>query len=362
KDCYSVLGILYENYIVVKGTLKDYIANPKPNGYKSLHSVLEVQKRKIEVQIRTKEMDEIAEEGIAAHWSYKKLKSDVCFEKKIAWLRSVLELEKGSNQEFLKNLKQNLFGDRFYCYTPKGKAINLPEDSSVLDFAYYVHREVGNHAVGGRINGIFVSLSKKLKSGDVVEIITNKHQRPRRNWVKYVASSRARCIIRNEVKKIEHLPVTKSFVIKKKESEKFESLVFSDDFPNHKFNLAKCCAPVPKKEIVGVIKSHKVILVHNKNCDSIKRIKDKLIPIFWKESFNRLIKIIVKASDRSGILADLLNTITQGGFIVKEANAKLLYDDISECFFVVVPQKLEHIVKLIKRIEKVRGVKGVRFD
>ena len=362
KDCYSVLGILHENY--EGDRLKDYIASPKPNGYQSLHTTLKTFGGKyVEVQIRTQEMDEIAEEGVAAHWSYKKMKSDEGFEKKTAWLKSVLDLQTSEkDKEFLKTIKLNVFGDKIYCYTPQGKAIDLPKGSTVLDFAYHIHQEIGNRAVGGRINGVFSPLKKELSSGDVLEILTNKHQRPRREWVKFVVSARAKSIIRKEVKKYEKIPVTTMCSLKKSEKEKFDDLVYSSEFPNHKLSLAKCCLPIPKKEIVGVVKSHKKISVHVKDCRRIKEAIDRVVPVFWKETFNRPIKIIVEASDRSGILADILNTISRGGFVVKEANAKLICNGVSECSFVVVPQELEHVVNLIKMIGKVRGVLKIWFE
>ena len=154
KDCYTALGILHENYENVEGKLSDYIASPKTNGYQSLHTVLKTSEGKyVEVQIRTQEMDEIAEEGVASHWSYKKMKSDVGFEKKTAWLRSILDLQASEkDKDFLKTIKLNVFGDKIYCYTPQGKAINLPKGSSILDFACQIKQVIGNHAVRGRIN------------------------------------------------------------------------------------------------------------------------------------------------------------------------------------------------------------------
>ncbi len=366
EDCYNVLGILHQHYDSVPGTLRDYISQPKPNGYQSLHTLLQTpDKKEIEIQIRTQKMDDIAEEGAASHWSYKKSKtskSDIQFEKKTAWLRSVLDLQNISKEkDFLKTVELNFFGDTFYCYTPQGKAIEMPKKSTLLDFAYYIHQEIGNHATGGRINGIFSPLKKELNSGDVIEIITNKHQRPRRDWLKFVISSRAKNGICKTIKKHGDLPASKSLSIKPKEKKTFENIIFSKEFPTSNFILAKCCSPLPKEELAGIIKSQRKILVHSKNCEKIKNIQDKTIPVFWKESFNMLIKIIVQASDRSGILADILNTISREGFIIKEANAKLLSHDVAECFFVVVPKKLDNIIKLIKKIKHVRGVTKISF-
>ncbi len=364
EDCYNVLGVLHKHYDSVPGTLKDYIGNPKPNGYQSLHTVLDLDfGKKIEVQIRTKKMDDIAEEGLAAHWNYKKIKSDFGFEKKVGWLRSILDLKLDKkNKDLLKSVQLSIFGDRIYCYTPKGKSIDLPKGASVLDFAYHIHQEIGNKAIGGRVNGKFVSLRTELKHGDVVEIITNKCQKPRRDWMKFVVSARAKAMLKKEIKKHEGIPVTSRCSLKKQDKSTTESLVYSEELPNHNFELARCCYPVPNKEIVGVIKSHKRVLVHLKNCKNLDSKKDHIVPVFWKDIFNRPIYLFVQAVDRPGVLADFLNRIVKEGFVVKEASAKLLGGDLVESKFVIVPRKLEEIVDLIKKIEKVQGFKKVRFE
>ncbi|MBT4257686.1 bifunctional (p)ppGpp synthetase/guanosine-3',5'-bis(diphosphate) 3'-pyrophosphohydrolase [archaeon] len=361
KDCYDVLGILHEKYESMQGLLKDYIANPKSNGYQSLHTILIVDSKKIEVQIRTKRMDEEAEEGSAAHWSYKNMKSDLGFEKKVSWLRSVMEL-KGEDRDLLGSIKKSIFGEKVYCYTPKGKAIELPEGSTVLDFAYYVHQEVGNKAVAGRINGSFVPLKKKLKSGDVVVVLTNKLQVPRRHWIKFVVSSRAKTFIKKAIKKRDNIEINKNYVISSKEKLSFDSLVYSRDFNHYEFSLAKCCSPMPVEEIVGVIKSQKRVLVHKTDCNYVSKVKDKIIPVSWKEEFSRPIKIFVEAKERSGVLKDFLNTIIHGGFIVNDATIKGLDEEFVECSFVIVPRKLNEVVKLVKRIKNIRGFRKVRFE
>lgn len=363
EDCYNALGILHENFEPVPETLKDFIASPKPNGYQSVHTVLKVFENKIvEVQIRTEEMNEAAEEGTSAHWQYKGLKSDEDFEKKTALLRSVLDLQNTcKDKEVLKNIKLNLFGDRIYCYTPKGKAIEMPQGATLLDFAYYIHQEIGSHAVGGRVNGIFVSLNKKLNFGDVVEIVTNKHQRSRREWLKFVVSDKAISKIRQEIKKYENMPAPKKVSFIKEREEKFDSVVFSPEFPNINFSIARCCSPLPEEEIVAVMKFAKQFSVHSKNCSRLKETKNA-IPVFWKETFNKPLLIKVEASNRSGILADILHTIISGKFVVKEAKAKLIENEFSECSFVIMPRELQEVVKLIGRVKKVRGVRRVFLE
>ncbi len=240
EDCYTTLGILHEKYSPVEGTLKDYIASPKSNGYQSLHTVIKNPSGKIvEIQIRTQEMDDFAEEGGAAHWAYKKIKSDVDFERRTAWLRSVLDLQnQGDSKEFLKDVKVNIFSDKIYCYSPKGKAIELPQGACILDFAYHIHQQIGDQAIGGKINGVFASLDKKLNSGDVVEIVTNKNQRPNRDWIKFVVSSRALNKIKQGINRLGNVPAPKRIKILDKEKEGFDSVVYSPGFDGMSFALA----------------------------------------------------------------------------------------------------------------------------
>jgi len=363
KDCYNVLGLIHENYEPLEGSLKDYISNPKPNGYQSLHTAIKTKKEKIvEVQIRTLEMDEISEEGSASHWSYKKLNSDFEFEKKTGWLKNVLDLPGVcKDSKLMKNIKLNIFGNKIFCYSPKGKAIELPEKASLLDFAYSIHQEIGDKSVGGRINGIFSGLQKELNNGDVVEIITNKIQRPRRDWLKFVVSGRARSKIKRGLKRYENLPAPKKIPMKNREKEELENVVLCEEFPHANLILAKCCSPTPKDDIVGVMKTQRIFSVHKKDCPEIQRAKDKFVQVFWKETFNAPLKIHVQARDRSGILADILNTIISGGFIVKEAKIKSLEGGIAGCSFVVVPKELNEVVRMIERIKKVRGVRKIWF-
>ena len=365
NDCYKVLGILHEKYIPVDGRLKDYINSPKQNGYQSLHTSLKVPSsgEEIEVQIRTEKMDEFAEEGIAAHWRYKKIKGDMSFEKKVGWLKVLIESQKhSSNNGLLKNLKLNLFADKIYCYTPMGDVKELPKNATLLDFAYAIHQEVGESAIGGRINGKFVSLRETVENGSTVEIITNKNQRPRRDWLKFVVSSNARSKIRHGLKKYESIPVPKGQPIKINKETGFDSLVESPEFPSGKVALAKCCYPLPKDELLGVIKSNKRFLVHKQDCHQIKEKSKNIIPFFWKEKFNHPLNVKVLCNERSGILVDLLNTISRIGFKVKGANAKFVGDEKVECHFIIMPKELDEVYQMIGRIKKIRGVVKIFFE
>ncbi|MBI2581743.1 bifunctional (p)ppGpp synthetase/guanosine-3',5'-bis(diphosphate) 3'-pyrophosphohydrolase [Candidatus Woesearchaeota archaeon] len=363
KDCYTLLGLLHEQFEQVEGKLKDYIATPKPNFYRSLHTSLKLAKGKfVEIQIRTLEMDEFAEEGVAAHWRYKGLKSDQFFEKKIAWLKGVLDLQKDGNQEFLEMAKVDVFGDNIYCYTPKGAVKELPKSATILDFAYLVHEEVGNHAVGGRVNGKFVPLKQELFSGDVVEVVTNKSQRPRRDWLKIVKSGGARQKIRKSLREHEKLPAMYFKQLKPVTTEEQGILAEAPSFANAVCVLAKCCYALPGEEITGLATKRRIISVHKTDCRAALKEEERWIKVQWKDGFNQKIRFYVTADERSGLLADLLNTVANTGFEVKEAKAKLLSQTLAECSFLVVPRDLEHLKELVRRIQKIRGLKRMYFE
>ena len=203
KDCYAVLGIVHELYSPMPGRFKDYISVPKPNMYQSLHTTLIGPKgTPFEVQIRTWDMHRIAEYGIAAHWAYKEAsfmgnkKANVKVEEdKLSWLRETLEWQKDMQDpdEFLNTLKTELFEDEVYVFTPKGKIIALPKGSTPIDFAYYIHAEIGNHMTGAKINSKMMPIVTQLKNGDIVEIITSDQSKgPSRDWLKFIKSSTAK--------------------------------------------------------------------------------------------------------------------------------------------------------------------------
>jgi GTP diphosphokinase / guanosine-3',5'-bis(diphosphate) 3'-diphosphatase len=201
-DCYRALGTIHSRYPVVPGRFKDYISTPKPNGYRSLHTgVFGPEQQRIEIQIRTREMHEIAEYGVAAHWKYKGAgaKTDG---KQYRWLRELLDIleHAGTPEEFLEHTKLAMFQDQVFCFTPKGDLIALPRGATVVDFAYAVHSEVGDHCVGGKINGRMMPLKTQLSNGDQVEIITSKAQTPSPMWERFVVTGKARARIRRFVR------------------------------------------------------------------------------------------------------------------------------------------------------------------
>jgi guanosine-3',5'-bis(diphosphate) 3'-pyrophosphohydrolase len=203
KDCYAALGIIHQTWSPVPGRIKDFIAMPRPNGYQSLHtSVISERGFPFEVQIRTAEMHRIAEEGIAAHWKYKEGRVGADRDEQyFIWLRQLLEFQQEVRdpQEFLQNLKIELYPEEVYIFTPKGEVKALPRDATPVDFAYSIHTDVGHQCVGARVNGKMVPLRTRLRNGDIVEIVTAPGHQPSRDWLNFVVTSRTRNKIKHYI-------------------------------------------------------------------------------------------------------------------------------------------------------------------
>ncbi len=233
SDCYAALGVIHKYWTPLPGKIKDYIAMPKPNGYRSLHTTVFCENNKIvEVQIRTPQMHEEAEKGIAAHWHYeatKTHKKHIAFAPKgeINWVNQIREWYQNlaDSQEFIDSLKVDLFENRIFVLTPKGEAIDLPQGSVPIDFAYSIHSEIGDHCALAKVNGKVVPLDYQLKTGDVVEIVTQKNKKPSESWLSFVKTSQAKRKIRAALRK---KPL---FGFIKKEPLAFEFKIIVSDKP-----------------------------------------------------------------------------------------------------------------------------------
>lgn len=345
KECYEVLGVIHSQFKPIPGRFKDYIAMPKSNMYRSLHtSVLGPRSKPLEVQIRTKEMHEVAEFGVAAHWKYKEkgsTKASSTSDLQFAWMRKLAEMEQDSSNagEYVEKVKIDLFSDQVFAFTPMGDVIDLPINATPVDFAYRIHTDVGNKITGALINGRIAQLDRKLKNGDIVEVLTSKNSTPKLDWLNFVVTKQAQSKIRQWFKKNnkeEHIQVGKNMLesdlgkqafdehvksgeleriahlmnfitlddlyaaigwgettvnkvtnkITKPQSENDETTIPTGrQFKKHKgdiaglegmlYNIAKCCTPVPGEPIVGVVTRSKGVSVHRIDCNSLENVPDE---------------------------------------------------------------------------------------
>lgn len=224
KDCYSILGLVHAMWKPVSGRFKDYISIPKANMYQSLHTtVIGPEGERIEIQIRTEEMQKVAEYGVAAHWQYKESGSSAAKQnrdaERFSWLRQIMDWQRELEdpREFMASLRFDLFNDEVYVFTPAGEIKELPDGATPVDFAYSIHTEVGNHCAGAKVNGRLVPLNTSLKNGDTIEVLTDKKRKPSRDWLKFVKTAKARTRIKHYIRTEER---TRSIILAKEMLEK----------------------------------------------------------------------------------------------------------------------------------------------
>lgn len=315
EECYQTLGVIHQRWKPLPGRIKDYIALPKPNNYRSLHTTVFCEKGKItEFQVRTEEMHQEAEYGIAAHWYYSEKKGTDAFRKRIspvvpmkkfAWVKQLKEWQQEvrSPDEFLDNLRLDFFRDRIFVFTPKGDVIDLPEGATPVDFAYHIHSEVGDHCYGARVDGKIIPLNYPLKNGQIVEIITQKKINVNAGWLEFVKTNVARSLIRkwlrkhNLVEKVKGSERRNKQRIEKKEFTNKSNRTIKTDgkienkrmkidgvFPEIPWRLAKCCSPDLTNPIVGYITLNRGITVHRKDCPNLKKLNPKkIINLRWRK-------------------------------------------------------------------------------
>ncbi len=305
-DCYKTLGIIHKYFKPISGEINDYIARPKPNGYKSLHTTVFLEKDIVsEIQIRTNEMNKEAEYGVCAHWSYKEkvnLKKEGA---KFNWTKEI--------PDFWKTLKINFFENQIFAFTPKGDVINLPKGSTAVDFAYAVHSEVGNHCESAKIGGKIIPLSQPLNNGDVIEIVTNRKRLPSQDWLKFVKTNFAK----NHIKKLTTENVRSSFFSipsyiknkiveiskkastyrqerKRKKEEKTKIIkakprqLYLAGQKGMMINVAKCCLPKPGDSSKAYLTRHRAAVIHKISCPNLLRLSqkfpEKIVEATWEES------------------------------------------------------------------------------
>jgi GTP diphosphokinase / guanosine-3',5'-bis(diphosphate) 3'-diphosphatase len=355
-ECYTALGTVHELFKPMPGRFKDYIAVPKSNGYQSLHtSVMSPHGKVIEIQIRTQQMHNAAEEGVASHWRYKKTERDKQFDRKISWLRQLLDWKTSSKNaiNFIETFKIDLFQNEIVTFTPKGDPISVPENSTPIDFAFQVHTNVGLTCSKAEVNGKIAPLDSNLKSGDVINIITKKNSKPSRNWLTFVKTSKARTKIRNYLN-IEHEHNPKLLREKKDIPNLLSSIQIKEKINNVK--ISKCCNPQINEPIVAYHTKDGKVTIHKKDCSNIHSLENtKSIPVSWinKDESKFNFRIVVK--DRVGMLAEILNLFTKEKINIYSLHTKNKKGNVILHINIKYSENLDY-KSLFKKIEKLSGV------
>lgn len=366
QDCYAMMGIIHQRWTPITKEFNDYIANPKQNMYQSLHiAVIGDEEHPVEIQIRTEEMDRIAEEGIAAHWRYKGVKGDADFDNKLSWLKQILEWQKETPdaKEFMDMLQVDIYEDQIFAFTPKGKVVQLTKDSTVVDFAYAIHTDIGSKCIAGKINDVFVPLRTKINNGDRVEILTSKSQTPSREWLKFVRTSKAKTKVKQYIMQTQNIPVKAlpKQVVEKKELA--EWIIDVEGIPNPKIKLAKCCKPLPGDKIIGFCSKNDLVSIHKDNCKLLAKLeagsRKKKVNVNWMSNIGSIVEVRVDALNRIGIFAEILNTLISVKAQINSAHSNSISKNMVVCSFIMETESLEHLQDLIERIYNIQDVKKV---
>lgn len=406
KDCYSALGIVHSLWTPISGEFDDYIAKPKNNNYQSLHTAVRGPKDKaVEVQIRTHEMHEHAEFGVAAHWRYKEgTTNDDNYDQKIAWLRRVLDWQEDLSQEddadLAQQFRNELFKDTIYVLTPRGQVIELPKGATAIDFAYHVHTELGHRCRGAKIDGKMIALNTPLESAQRVQIIAAKEGGPSRDWLNeensYVRTLRARNEIRHwfndlaqanntsiandkeiktdaselanaEMAKLKEVDRTKPpFQSSKSKSKGSSDSIAIEGVHNVLTTLAKCCKPVPFDPIVAYLAKGRGAIIHRHDCPNLTYLKEeqrlRLCEAKWGDSTQFSVEkhyyavdIQVEARDRHGLLHDISNVFTRQKVNVTKVNTLSAQDRAKMCFTIEI-SSVAHLKAVLEQIRELPDI------
>ena len=346
-NCYEILGYIHAVYRPIPGRLKDYIAMPKMNMYQSLHTTIVGPDGRIyEVQIRTEEMDQIAERGIAAHWSYKEgeMRSQKQLVEELTWLKAFEDNNETDAKEYMNDVTHDIFNANIYCLTPRGRVIDLPNGATPIDFAYRIHTEIGNQTVGALVNGVLVPLNTKLKTGDVIELKTNKNSSPSEDWLKIVKSNHAR----NKIK---------AYFLKKEQEDKEASVklgesLLKEELRKHDLNVEEYLDTKKLDKIASAIQLPSAFeLLYSIGCKSLtaQSVVEKIAVIGKKELDLDYLKTITKKNAEKKE-----RTVSKTGIVVKGVTTMKIA--LSPC---CSPIYGDHIVGFVS---KGQGIKVHRAD
>lgn len=353
KDCYEMLGIVHSLWKPLSEEFDDYITKPKENNYRSLHTtVLGPNNKYIEIQIRTHEMHREAEFGVASHWKYKKHAEQKLFDKKILWLNELLAWQKDLKQAPTRIAKVDFFGDNIYVLSPKGDTLELPNGSTALDFAYAIHEDIGNKCKSAKVNQKIVPLNHKLETADLIEITTAFNQKPKIQWLNFVATEKAKKKIQQALELHKLNPVKKYFPDK-------HSIKTTDN----RIKIAKCCLPIPGDRIIGFRTTKRKIVVHRDDCKEILKFSDKSqTTVSWdlNKKLDYFVGLEIAADDRAGLLSDILNVFTAHNISILDAKAKLAKGETTTCSFKIETKNLQELEKTIEKIQAINSVRNVK--
>lgn len=451
EDCWRVYSIITDWYTPIPERFRDFISVPKANGYQSLHTtVITNRGRKVEVQIRTRRMDDIAEKGLAAHWKYKEgaKEGSETLDRFVNWVRDVLDNPRpDAATDFVKDFQLNLYKDEIYVFTPTGELRTLPVDATPIDFAFEIHSEIGERAMSAKVNGKMVPLRKKLESGDQVEIITGNKINLNPDWIDYVVTHKAKSRIRQfikqkkrkiadegrqmwerkasrakleiseqeialfakkfkyessqelfydigmgsfdvndlyrEVKKYKSLghlddedhSTESSYLNEEEIQEKYinaarstgdgKSLIINGEISNVKYSYANCCNPIPGDNVLGFVSRTGEIKIHRSMCNNAQHLmqteSDRIVSVDWAKNIDTqfLGAIRVIGEDRVGMINDITDVLSKSlSTNMKSINVSS-DSGMFEGIITVYVNGIGHLTKIMKRLEKVDGLKSV---
>lgn len=391
EDCYAALSALQTEFKHIPQEFDDYIAQPKPNGYQSIHTVLyALENRIVEVQIRTFEMHETSELGAASHWRYKEsVSQEAAYETKIALLRQIMGWQREvalKTQAGAVQPVQDIFADRVYAFTPQGDIVDLPQGATPLDFAYHVHSEVGHRCRGAKVDGKMVPLTYALQTGNRVEILTAKTPNPSRDWLNphlgYIKSGRARSVLAHwfrvqdsaaekELKKSKMLPLP----VKKQpevalpvSSVPLKAIRNISGIDSMLTKFAMCCKPLPGDDIIGYITQHRGVSIHRRNCSNVSHLLkndvNRFLEINWGASAAERypVDLIVHAHERPHLLRDITGALSNEEFHVVGLRTQLKSGtDIAVIVTMMISgqEELNQAIKLLQQVNQVHEIRRV---
>lgn len=423
NTCYQILGLVHGLYKPMPGRFKDYIAIPRINGYQSLHTTLFGPKGlPLEVQIRTQEMDRLAESGVASHWIYKaEEKSDASPQRRTReWLANLEELQQsGTSEEFLENVKVDLFPDKIYVFTPEGDIMPLPKGATTVDFAYAVHTDIGDRCIAAKVNRGLVPLRTELQNSQTVEIVTSKGAKPNPNWLTFVITAKARTAIRYHMKNLrasESADLGKRLLdrslkdigsslrkigkVRMAESlqelglvnreELFEQVglgerlapltarvlvggSINDDGQEDTASLViagtegmvvsygKCCHPIPGDQVMGYLTAGRGVVIHRNQCGNLSNFRkqpEKWISVTWKTGIERHFtsQIHIDTRNKPGVLAEVAATIGDCNANIEQVEVLGRHDDCSVLSFLLLVRDRVHLARIIRSVRNMKNV------